>query len=204
MQKPMANVVAKSSRIKLDIKVNYYKHMEEVKDKSLPTLIIGLQEAKKSISDFDILIKEYQSQNLWWTFSKTERGVDYQDDIIDFCNKVINNIVNEVTYEYVNLYECTYYKIKNILRYLLSNDNKVCYNDNNSFLFIYSKKYKKIWGFSLSTLRFYGIKEKNIDKIINNIKNAEFINNFSRIPSKIKKTVGDKLHYNIVLYDYFG
>lgn len=204
MQKPIANIVTDTLKARFDIKVNKCKSMEDA-DKSLPTLIIGLENAKKYIQGFNILQKEYKEQKVWWTFLRTERMTDYQEDLQTFYNIAIKYAVENVNYEYVDALECGYKRTKNILKYLFSsNDEKLGYIDNNSnFIFIYSKKYSKIWGFSLSTMRFYGIKEKTIDRIIKKTHNIEIIKDFSAIPYKVRRIVGDKLHHNIILYSYF-
>lgn len=204
MQKPIANIVTDTLKTRFDIKVNKCKSLEEI-DKSLPTLIIGLGNAKKYINDFNILKKEYKEQKIWWTFLRTERMTDYQEDLQSFYETAIKYAVESIDYEYVDILDCGYKRSKNILKYLFaSNDEKIGYIDNNgSFLFIYSRKYKKIWGFSLSTMKFYGIKESSISKTINNIRNIDIINDFSTIPYKVRRIVGDKIHHNIILYGYF-
>ena len=114
MQKVLANVITDLTRVKFDIKVNKCKSMDEI-DKSLPTLIIGYKNAKKYIKDFNILKKSYHKQNLWWTFSKTERGVDFQDDIYKFSMEAIDNIIDKVEYQYVDYIDCSMEKAKKIL-----------------------------------------------------------------------------------------
>lgn len=204
MQKPIANIVTDTLKTRFDIKVNKCKSLEEI-DKSLPTLIIGLGNAKKYINNFNILKKEYKEQKIWWTFLRTERMTDYQEDLQSFYETAIKYAVESIDYEYVDILDCGYKRSKNILKYLFaSNDEKIGYIDNNgSFLFIYSRKYKKIWGFSLSTMKFYGINESSINKTIKNIRNIDIINDFSTIPYKVRRIVGDKIHHNIILYGYF-
>lgn len=203
MQKVLANVITDLTRVKFDIKVNKCKSMDEI-DKSLPTLIVGYNNAKKYIKDFNILKKSYPKQNLWWTFNKNERGVDFQDDIYKFALEAIDNIVDKVEYTYIDYADCSLDKGKKIIRYLtLSSDYKVAYIDNNNFLYIYSPYFKRVWGFSMGTMMFYGVKPKSIEKVINKIQNTRWIKNFGKIPIKLKRLIGDKIHNNIILYDYF-
>lgn len=203
MQKVLANVITDLTRVKFDIKVNKCKSMDEI-NKSLPTLIIGYNNAKKYIKDFNILKKSYPKQNLWWTFNKNERGVDFQDDIYKFALEAIDNIVDKVEYTYIDYVDCTFKKGKKIIKYLtLSSDYKVAYIDNNNFLYIYSPHFKRVWGFSMGTMMFYGVKPKSIEKVINKMQNTRWIKNFSKIPIKVKRLIGDKIHNNIILYDYF-
>lgn len=203
MQKVLANVITDLTRVKFDIKVNKCKSMDEI-DKSLPTLIIGYNNAKKYIKDFNILKKSYPKQNLWWTFNKNERGVDFQDDIYKFALEAIDNIVDKVEYTYIDYVDCTLDRTKNIIKYLtLSSDYKVAYIDNNNFLYVYSPHFKIVWGFSMGTMMFYGVKPTSIEKIIKKMQNTRWIKNFSKIPIKVKRLIGDKIHNNIILYDYF-
>lgn len=204
VRKIMANVVSSSPRVKIDINVKRYKSMDGIEDKSLPTFIIGLTEAKNNIANFDILRKEYKEQNIWWTFSKTERGVDYYDDTEKFSEYIINDIISSVKYEYVDFIDRKYKDVKRIIRYLENmNEEKTCYIDRDNFIFLYSRAYKKIWGFSLTTMYFYGIKSNVIERLLNRTNNIEIIKDFGKIPYGIKKLIGDKIHGKIILYDYF-
>lgn len=54
MKKIIANIITKSNKIDFDFNYNKCKSMEEI-DSSLPTFIIGYENAKKFIRDFDIL-----------------------------------------------------------------------------------------------------------------------------------------------------
>lgn len=203
MQKVLANVIMDLTRVKFDIKVNKCKSMDEI-DKSLPTLIIGYKNAKKYIKDFNILKKSYHKQNLWWTFSKTERGVDFQDDIYKFSLEAIDNIIDKVEYQYVDYIDCSMEKTKKILIYLTkSDDYKIAYIDNNNFLYVYSPHFKIVWGFSLGTMMFYGIKQSSIERNIRKFRNTQWVRNFTKIPTKVKRLIGDKIHNNLILYDYF-
>ena len=77
MQKPVANIITNSNKIDFEFKYNKCKSLEEI-DVSLPTLIIGYNNAKRYIKNFNILNKAYPEQKIWWTFLKTEKRVDYE------------------------------------------------------------------------------------------------------------------------------
>lgn len=203
-RKIMANIVSSSPRVKIDINVKRYKSMDGIEDKSLPTFIIGLTEAKKNIINFDILRKEYKEQNIWWTFSKTERGADYYEDIEKFSKYVIDDIVSRVKYKYVDLLDRKYTDVKRIIRYLENVDEeKTCYIDRDNFIFLYSRVHKKIWGFSLTTMYFYGIKSDVVNRLLKRSKSIEIIKDFGKIPYGVKKLIGNKIHDKIILYEYF-
>lgn len=203
MQKSVANIITNSNKIDFEFKYNKCKSLEEI-DVSLPTLIIGYNNAKRYIKNFNILNKAYPEQKIWWTFLKTEKRVDYDDDIVKFNEIVINEHVKDINYSLIDVININLSEIKKIIKYFfLDDDIKLVYNYFNRFLFIYSKKYKTVWGISLVTLRFCGINSNKIlNKIYNNENNIK-ITDLSNIPFSIRKQIGDNIHYQLSLYEYF-
>ena len=203
MQKPIANIITNSNKIDFEFNYNKCKSMEEI-DKSLPTLIIGLNNAKNYINNFDILKKEYPEQNLWWTFTKSEKRAIYDIDIVKFNSSVINHLIKQVTYSLIDIVNLTLNDKKKLYKYLLSNDDKMIYNHFNKFLFIYSKKYKKIWGLSLSTLRYFGVNtNKLLSKLYKNKSNKQ-IYDLNNIPIKVRKLLFNDIDKQLVLNEYFS
>ena len=87
--------------------------VEQVDDISLadstkPILIVGYNNAKKIArekdKEFDILNKSLD-KNIFWTFKKTESKIDFEKDIIKFYNYIINNIIYNINYYYINIYK---------------------------------------------------------------------------------------------------
>ena len=67
----------------------------------IPTLIIGLDNAKSMIPGFSILEKDYRDKH--WTYSKTERRCDYEDDLEKFCSDAISGMLkSSAVYKYVD------------------------------------------------------------------------------------------------------
>lgn len=203
--KYIGNVVVQNQKIKIDGCFNKCNSMMECID-GLPTIIIGLQEAKRYIPSFSILSKTYNDNMLWWTFSKTERRSDHDDDISKFYDFCINNIINNIKYYYINIIELTYTETKKLINYI-SNEKikKYYYVENNSFLFLYDEKNKNIiYGFSLSTAAFYGISKKKIMVKLETNKNNIKIKNFYSLPNEIRRKVDDEIPYKMILLDYFN
>lgn len=203
MQTSIANIITSSNKIEFDFKYNKCKSMEEV-DKSLPTLIIGLENAKKYIKYFDILKKEYQEQNIWWTFSKREKRAIYDIDIYNFNKTVIEKLLSDIKYELIDVINLSKYECRNFIKYLFSDKNKLIYNYYNKFLFIYDKNKQIVYGVSLITLRYFG-KDTNkwLSKIYNN-KNNQQVLDINVIPLNLRKTLFNDVHKQVVLYDYFS
>jgi hypothetical protein len=84
------------------------------------------------------------------------------------------------------------------------NDKKLCFfTVGANFVFIYSKKYRCVFGLSLSLCEYCGIDKS---KIINKIKsnpNNKIINGLSFIDDETRRIIGDNIHYMLPLFEYF-
>lgn len=204
MGKYIGNVIVNSPNYKID---SYYKKCLSIDnvDPELPTLIISMNKAKEIISNFNILKKSYYDGLICWTFSKSERRVDYDKDIENFYHKCINNIINNIKYYNININNLKYNKIKNIIKYINNKDKKLYYIDNNKFIFLYDfENSKYVFGFSLNTTALLGVNKEKILKLIKN--NPENINipNFFTLPNTIRQMVEDDIPKELVLFEYFN
>lgn len=203
MQK-LANIVTRGRKEDFSDIYNVVSSCDKI-DNDLPTLYIGLNSAKKCISNFSILQKHYKEQNCWWTFSKTERRNDYLCDVQKFQEDVILNALKDVKYKYVDFICYRRKRIVNFIKYVYSNSDKVCFITRGcNFIFIYDVKLKTVFGLSLALCEYVGIdKQKIVNKIKSNNFN-HFINNTSFLNSDVKRIVGNNTHYILPLYCYFS
>ena len=178
-----------------DLKIKNLKgFVEQVNDVSLadstkPTLFVGIENARKNIKDFSILNKKYEN-NVFWTFKKTEKRVDFEKDIDYFYNFIINNISCNIKYYYINIYNLKYNKIKKLYNILFSDDGKYIYISNDMIYLLYNNNI--ILGISLNLLEFIKIKkEKILDKLYSN-KNNIICTDVSKCVKSIKNEIGDK------------
>ena len=206
MKKYIGNIIVSNLNYKSEEYFKKCKTLDEI-DNEVPTLIIGLDNAKKNITDFNILKRQYSDNMLWWTFSKNERRVDHDKDIVDFQNFCIGKMIGKINYKYVNYVDLNYGKAKKIINYLLGNKKKCYYVDNNKFIFLYDKENthnsKNIYGFSLNTLAFFGISREKIVNLFKKGKNNLQIKNFYSIPRTIRNLVNDDIPSKMVLFEYF-
>ena len=202
--KKIGNIIVSSPNSKVDDCYNKFLSLSNI-DNNLPTMIIGLKNAKQNIENFSIFKKEYRNNMLWWTFSETEKRSDYDKDMQNFYEVCINNIINNIKYYNININELTYSKIKKLIKYIKNNNKKIYYIDNNKFVFIYDiEKTKNIYGISLNTCAFYGIsKEKILKLIVSNSKNEQK-KNFYEIPNKVRRIVNDQIPNEMFLLEYFN
>lgn len=203
MKKYIGNVICDVG-LKLDIGLKKCTTMTEC-EPFLPILIVGLENARKNIIDFNILEKKAKKQaDVWWTYKRNERLSDYREDMEAFFNHCLTKITEKVSYELLDVVKMNVSDVKEALRMINSDNFKYVYNDRDCFIFIYCPEKLKIFGLSLTTCAFLGIVPKKIvDKVKSNTKNV-FIKDFTKISSRIKKILGDKLHNFIIIYDYFG
>jgi len=206
MGKYIGNIVVSSPNFKVDNCFNKCLNMSTI-DITLPTLIIGLSNAKNLIDNFKILQKKYNNDMLWWTFSKNERRIDFDKDILEFHNYCINKIISNIEYHNVNYVDLSYTKCKKLIKYIKNKKKKEYYIDKNKFIFLYdienSVNSKKIYGFSLSTAAFFGIDSRKILKILENNEKNYKIKNFYSIPNNIRVLINDDIPSEMVLNEYF-
>lgn len=136
----------------------------EKADSTKPILIIGWKNAKKYEGYKSILDKQL-SPNVYWTFSRTENRSIQEEDLKKFYKIIINNILNNIKYYYVNIFKLNYNKIKKLINIVNSSNRKTIYI-SNGFIYI-PYETNNILGISLKILEYCGI---NKDKIINKIK----------------------------------
>lgn len=191
-----------TNKIKVDECFNKCSKIEEI-DQNIPTLIVGLDNAKKYIENFNITVKYDKLKKYWWTFSKKERLFDFEKDMKLFYQHCIENINNNIIYYNINILNLNYNKIKKLINYILNTNDKKIYVENNRFVFIYDMVTLRIYGLSLTTCRYCGVNDnKVLDIIFSNTKNKR-IYDFSRIPLNIRKNISNNILLQIVMCDYF-
>ena len=170
--------------------VGVVKDLEEIDDTTKPFLVIGYNEAKSLVENFDILNKQLD-EGVFWTFSKTEKRNDHERDINNFYNYIINNIYNNIKYYYINILNIKYNKFKKLYNILLysSNKNYIYFSKNMIYIFYDNKN---IIGLSLDIINYIGLSS---DKILNKLKtnkNNIIYTNDSFLSYKIKKLIINK------------
>lgn len=204
MKKYIGNIVVENSNIRVDKCYNKCLSIDEI-DKNIPTLIIGLNNAKEIIDNFSILVKSYNDGMLWWTFTKMERRSDYDIDINNFYNLCIKYILYHISFKNINVNDINYNNLRILLKYINNNNKKYYYIDENKYIFICDTDCdNKMIGISLNTCAFYGVRKKKIINLIGRNSSNIKINNFYSIPSSLKKIIGDEIPVQMVLFDYFS
>jgi len=162
-------------------------------DRSIPTIIIGVQNAREELDDrFNVLDKCYDGGMLWWTYRKNERRVDFEDDMSAFVKFCVEKVAKSIEYVYVDLPNIGVNGVKRFIRYIDNGDMKLCHVTNgDSFMFIYDEKKSMTFGLSLSLCEYVGVKaEKVIDRVRRN-KNNVIIDNFSKVNNLVRRYINE-------------
>ena len=167
--------------------------VEQVNDISLadatkPILIVGWNNAKNH-EGYSSILKKQLGENVYWTFSKTESRADFEDDLERFYNIIYDNILNKISYYYINIFKLKYNKIKKIYNILFSIDLKNIYISNNMVYFPYKDN---ILGFSLNILEYYGIDKDKVLKRIRSNPSNRIVEDNDKFIFKLSRRLGNK------------
>ena len=206
--KKLGNIIVNSPNSKVDFWFNKCLSIYNI-DKELPTLIIGLEKARELIPNFNILKKDYNNKMLWWTFGKRERSIDNEKDLEEFNSFCVERITDKLKYHFINPLEFDCYsKLKRYINFIENKRSKYYYIEDNKFIYLYDKdnreEHRFVYGISLNTFWLYGIKTKNIKKLISNNQNNIQIEHFNKIPTQIRKIIKEDIPKKLILTSYFS
>lgn len=183
----IANIITKK-RYTFDSLICKCKSMDEI-DSSKPTLIIGWDEVKSIYGKNLSILEKKISDNIFWTFDKTERRNDYEKDINAFYCFILKNLIKSIKYKFINTITIKYSLAKRFINFINNDETKYIYIYNNRFVFIYCNGV--VCGVSLDDLDYLGI---NINKCIEKLKcnkNNHVVDNDSFLSIKLRRIIGD-------------
>lgn len=156
----VANIVTKNN-LNADKYFNVVESLDEI-IQGLPTLVIGWDIVKTINPDADFIDKKI-SENIFWTFKKTERRDIFEEDLYNFINYSYNLLVKNIKYQFIDLILLTESQLKNIFKILKKSTKLIGYKYNN-MLYLYSDNI--IYGFDLNLLDYLDYnRQTTFDKI---------------------------------------
>lgn len=143
----------------------------------IPTLVIGKKNAEEIFGSENIHFLDRKiSNNVYWTFAKTERRNEYERDLRDFNNLIISRLNKSIKYKFINIFTESLSTIKDFIKLISSNTFKVVYISNLQLYVYYDNV---VYGMSLLDLNYIGIKKnKVIDKLKSNPYNKIVMNDY--------------------------
>lgn len=154
-----------------------------------PTLIVGWDDAKKSPLYKSILDKQL-SDNLFWTFSKTESRSDFEDDLRRFYSMCYDRVASSIKYYYVNIISITRRKFIELCKIVSDNSVRKYIYIHKSMVYIpYNGS---VLGVSLSIASFCKISEDRVRSFILSTKSNVIVDDSSFKVRKIIRNLENK------------
>ncbi len=200
----IGNIIVSGSGKKIPKIFNVCKTMGDI-DASLPTLIIGLHESKALLGRHFSIIERRPKPKMWWTYKKTERNYDYEQDMLDFHRHCLQMKLGKIQYRYVDFTTYRYSKLKSFINYIRNRKPKTCFiTRDRNFVFIYVPTDAIVLGLSLNLLEYCGIsKDKSIRKLKSNKANI-FMKSMDFMDDTMREVIGNDTHYIPVLSYLFS
>jgi len=157
----VGNIVS-TTNITITDDFNVVKSLDDI-IQGLPTLIIGWDYVKKNYPDYDITDRKL-SDNLYWTFKKTEKRELHEEDIYNFIQKIYSDLLANINYVFIDPIINNKKVIKKILKKIHSIKQLVSYQ-HNDMIYMYGENI--IFGIDLSLINFMGL---NVNRMVSKIK----------------------------------
>ena len=150
------------------------KREEYVEDYSLPTLIVGKENAKKVFGSSLSFIDRSPDEMLSWTFMKTENRQNFETDLENFNKKIINKIKADFKYHSLDFICAKYSVVKRLITLLKNSPNFIYITDKQ--IYIYCNYGRKIViGISLQEIEYIGIKPEKVITYLKKLPKCVFI-----------------------------
>lgn len=154
-----------------------------------PILIVGWEKAKHNELYKSILDKQL-SENLFWTFSKTESRSDFEDDLKKFYAICYDKVVTSIRYYYVNLLSISRKKLIELCK--IVSDPSVCKNIYIHKSMVYVPYKGNVLGVSLSVAEFCKVSEDRIRRFILSTKSNVIVDDSNFKVKKIVRNLENK------------
>lgn len=192
----LGRILTKSKKIETIDYVEVTDDFSKATDTSIPTLIIGKTNVESLFGKDKIhYLDKRISNNVSWTFAKTERRNEFEKDLDKFNKLIINTLIKSISYKFVNIFTTELSDIKKLIRKIDDKTLKVAYVTQNT-LYIYNDL--MVYGLSIRDLDYVGISKEHLLSRLKKNKNVKLLtNNFF-----LKKTIKLKTDYSKILVPY--
>lgn len=160
----IGQVITKSKALPI---VDYVRTVADYEDSGVPTLIIGKNKAESIFGKDNVKVLDKKiKDNVYWTFAKNERRVDFEADIEAFNNIIVDKLKKSVKYSYYNIFTEDIERTKKFIDWLYNGKKKIIYI-SDKHLYIYVPKTDTVFGLSLNDIEYIG---KDPEIVLNKIK----------------------------------
>lgn len=157
----VANIVT-NTNINVDKYFNVVNTLDDI-IQGIPTLIIGWDIVKTINPEADFIDKKL-SDDIFWTFKKTERRDLFEEDLYNFINYSYNKLIRNIKYEFIDLIQYSESELKVTFKKIKNSKNVIGYKYQN-MLYIYVDNL--IYGVDIKLIKYIGHDtESTLNKII--------------------------------------
>ena len=166
----IANIVSET-KINLGPEFINVQKFSDIVPNDLPTLIIGYNNVCDIFGEdnLNILNREI-SENIFWTFRRNEKRVIYDADVEMFIRHSYKNFTKKINYVDLDLIQFSKFKIRKIVKKLLSLKDVITYKSDNNVFYIYSENI--IFGIDMNLVEFVGF---DTSKVLDKIKSKSMV-----------------------------
>ena len=156
----IGNVICKK-HIKIDKNFNLIKSTNEIVE-GLPTLIVGLDNAKSFTDKISYLDRKINT-NTFWTFTRLEKRDLFEEDLFYFMKFSYDELLKSAKFKFIDLILSDSDEINKVFNEIKISDNVITFSYENM---VYTYINDMIYGFDLRQVDYIG-KSKTIfiDKI---------------------------------------
>lgn len=157
----VGNIVTQS-KVNIDKYFNVVETMDAIIH-GLPTLIVGWDIVKTIEPEADFITRKL-SDNIFWTFKKTERRDIFENDLYDFIHHSYNLLIKDLDYKFIDLIQLSEQELKTTFKEIKKSTKVIGYIHEN-MLYIYTDNI--VYGLDLKLVAYL---EYNLADILNKIK----------------------------------
>ena len=158
----IGNIVISSTNNKLEVndRFNITTQLDKAVS-DLPTLIIGwnLIQTIKPKSELNVL-KRQLDNNIFWTFTNTERRREFEQDLAKFISHCYNTLIEDIDYVFIDFLQRPDSELDKIRNKISSSKDIVSYIDKDRMMYLYSSNI--IFGLDFELCEFTNINVENI------------------------------------------
>ena len=161
----LGRIITKSKNVDTIDFVDVTNDKSLIDNCTIPTLIIGKKNIEELVGKENVhFLDKKVSDNLYWTFGKTENRNEYERDLKTFNNMLLKKLVSNIQYKYLNIFTEPLGLIKRFISFMNSKSDKVVYFSNN-MIYVYCQN--TVYGVSITDLTYIGVKR---DKLFRRIR----------------------------------
>ena len=195
----IGRIITKSKNVDTIEFVDVTNDKSLAKDCTIPTLVIGKKNIQELVGENNVhFLNKKVSDNLYWTFGKTENRNEYEKDLKTFNTMLLSKLSNSIEYKYLNVLTEPLSKVKRFIGFMHNQNGKVVYISYD-MMYVYCKN--TVYGVSLADLAYIGVKRDKIIRKLKQNQNIVIITNNYFLTKDIKRYInGNKI---LVPYIFF-